>query len=99
MELSVVTTMYNSAPYIKEFYKRVSKVVQKYTDYYEIIFVNDGSPDHSLEMTLELVDQDRRVSVIDLSRNFGHHKAMMAGLNYAQGNLIYLIDCDLELMK
>ena len=96
MEISVVTTMYNSAPYIREFYKRVSKVVQKYSDEYEIIFVNDGSPDHSLEMTLELVDHDRRVSVIDLSRNFGHHKAMMTGLNHAQGKLIYLIDCDLE---
>jgi putative glycosyltransferase len=63
---------------------------------YEIIFVNDGSPDDSLEVALKFVEQSRHVRVIDLSRNFGHHKAMMAGLEYASGEMIYLIDVDLE---
>ncbi len=96
VDISVVTTMYQSAPYLEEFYQRISQVVQRITDDYEIIFVNDGSPDGSLEMAVSLVDRDNRVKVVDLSRNFGHHKAIMAGLGQSQGELIFLMDCDLE---
>lgn len=96
MKLSIVTTMYYSAPYIKEFYERTIKAAQKITEDIEIIFVNDGSPDNSLEVAVELFNQDNRVKVVDLSRNFGHHKAMMTGLTYANGDYIFLIDSDLE---
>jgi len=96
MELSIVTTMYHSAPYIEEFYERVSKSAQKITDDYEIIFVNDGSPDNSLDIAVSLHEKDSRVIVVDLSRNFGHHRAMMTGLGYARGEKVFLIDCDLE---
>jgi putative glycosyltransferase len=58
--------------------------------------VNDGSPDNSLERAIQLSRQDGHVIVVDLSRNFGHHKAMMAGLENADGELIFLIDSDLE---
>lgn len=58
--------------------------------------VNDGSPDQSLELAVELAGQDEHVVVVDLSRNFGHHKAMMTGLAHASGDLVFLIDCDLE---
>jgi putative glycosyltransferase len=96
MELSIVTTMYYSAPYIQEFYDRISAAAQKITNDYEIIFVNDGSPDDSLNIAVALYEKDSKVRVIDFSRNFGHHKAMMTGLMHAKGGLVFLIDCDLE---
>jgi len=96
MKLSVVTTMYCSAPYLCEFYKRSVETAKKITKDYEIIFVNDGSPDESLKIVVDFVEKDKRVKVIDLSRNFGHHKAIMTGLSYAKGDLVFLIDCDLE---
>ncbi|QNP29981.1 glycosyltransferase family 2 protein [Cylindrospermopsis curvispora] len=96
MYLSIVTTLYCSSPYITEFYKRISTQSLKLTTEYEIIFVNDGSPDDSLDIAIKLYREDKRVTVVDLSRNFGHHKAMMTGLSYAKGDLIFLIDSDLE---
>ncbi len=63
---------------------------------YEIVLVNDGSPDDSLEQAIQLSKMDEHVVVVDLSRNFGHHKAMMAGLENADGELVFLIDSDLE---
>jgi putative glycosyltransferase len=96
MKLSIITTLYNSAPYIEEFYKRIISSAKKITDDYEIIFVNDGSPDTSLEIANDLYEKDPKVKIIDLSRNFGHHKAIMTGLQYAAGDYIFLIDSDLE---
>ncbi len=96
MKLSVVTTMYSSAPYLCEFYKRSVETAKKITKDYEIIFVNDGSPDGSLMIAVDLIKKDKRVKVIDLSRNFGHHKAIMTGLSHAKGDFVFLIDCDLE---
>ena len=97
MKLSIVTTLYQSEEYIQEFYSRASFVANDLVgDSFEIIFVNDGSPDGSLSGVLELVKNDPRVVVVDLSRNFGHHQAMMTGLSYAQGEEIFLIDSDLE---
>jgi len=96
MKLSIVTTMYCSAPYLNEFYERICATAEKITSEYEIIFVNDGSPDDSLDIAVALYEKDPRVRVIDFSRNFGHHKAMMTGLMHAKGELVFLIDCDLE---
>ncbi len=96
MKLSIVTTMYQSGPYIEEFVQRVSEAADKITDDYEIIVVDDGSPDNSLEMALNIQKYTPRLQVIELSRNFGHHKAMMTGLKRANGELVFLIDCDLE---
>ncbi|MBE7386053.1 MAG: glycosyltransferase family 2 protein [Leptolyngbya sp. SIO1E4] len=96
MELSIVTTMYHSTPYLQEFYDRIKAEAEKLTDNYEIIFVNDGSPDDSLETAILFYKEDLKVRVLDLSRNFGHHKAMMTGLASARGELVFLIDCDLE---
>jgi len=96
MKLSIVTTLYYSSPYINEFYERISKEAKKITDDYEIIFVDDGSPDDSLQKAIELYKKDDKVKVIELSRNFGHHKAMMTGLRFAKGDYVFLIDSDLE---
>lgn len=96
MKLSIVTTLYYSALYIQEFYERITKSAKQITDDYEIIFVNDGSPDNSLEIAIGIHQVDSKVTVVDLSRNFGHHKAMMTGLNHAVGEYVFLIDIDLE---
>lgn len=96
MDLSIVSTMYESAPYLDEFYRRTCAAAEKVTQDYEIVLVNDGSPDDSLDVAIGLYENDPRVRVVDLSRNFGHHKAMMTGLAHASGDLVFLIDCDLE---
>ena len=95
MRLSIVTTLYRSEPHILEFYKRARACAEGITPELEIIFVNDGSPDRSLEVAKSLLRNDC-VRILDLSRNFGHHKAMMTGLAHAKGDLVFLIDSDLE---
>ncbi|GAA4337555.1 glycosyltransferase family 2 protein [Variovorax defluvii] len=97
MKLSVVATLYCSAPYLDEFHARVTQAARQLAgDDYEIVLVNDGSPDDSLERAIGLTRIDRHVAVVDLSRNFGHHKAMMTGLASSRGELVFLIDSDLE---
>jgi putative glycosyltransferase len=96
MKISVVTTLYNSAPYIEEFVERIRNELTNLTNDYEIIIVDDGSPDDSLRVVLALLAREPRLKVIELSRNFGHHKAIMTGLEHASGDLVFLIDVDLE---
>src|SRR5438128_9071316 len=96
MDLSIVTTLYCSAPYIEEFYRRASAAAKQITSDYELIFVDDGSPDNSLDVALSLYARDPRVRVIELSRNFGHHRAIMTGLEHVKGDLVFLLDSDLE---
>jgi putative glycosyltransferase len=96
VKLSIVTTLYRSAPTIDEFYRRAMAAAEPITGDIELVMVNDGSPDDSLNFALALHRNDPRVVVVDLSRNFGHHKAMMTGLAHATGDLVFLIDSDLE---
>jgi len=96
MKFSIITTLYKSQEYLDEFYERIKKEVEKVTDKYEIIFVNDGSPDESLRIAKSLFEKDSKVKILDLSRNFGHHKAFMTGLAHSKGDVVFLIDCDLE---
>lgn len=96
MKLSIVTTLYQSSPHVNEFYQRITAEAQKITKDYEIIFVDDGSSDDSLQKAIALYQQDSKVKVIELSRNFGHHKAIMTGLSHAKGEFVFLIDSDLE---
>lgn len=97
MKLSVVTTLYRSAPYLQEFYERAGAAAREVAfEDYEIVLVNDGSPDDSLRLALDLYARDPHVCVVDLSRNFGHHRAMLTGLLHARGERVFLLDCDLE---
>ncbi len=97
MKLSIVATLYQSAPYIAEFHQRASAAASRLVgDDYEIVLVNDGSPDNSLDLAVQLAESNGHVVVVDLSRNFGHHKAMMTGLAHAKGERVFLIDSDLE---
>ena len=96
VKISIVTTLYRSAASIDEFYSRAMKAAEAITDVIELVIVNDGSPDDSIDLALALHRADPRVVVVDLARNFGHHKAMMTGLAHVTGDLVFLIDSDLE---
>lgn len=96
MKLSIVTSLYKSEQYIQEFHQRISRLAEELSGDYEIIFVNDGSPDNSINIALDLHEKNNNIVVINLSRNFGHHRALITGLSQAQGDYIFLIDSDLE---
>ena len=96
MKLSVVSTLYRSAEHLEEYHARLAEALSQTTEDHEIILVDDGSPDDSLAKALELQRRDNRIRIIELSRNFGHHAAIMAGLSQAQGERIFVIDSDLE---
>lgn len=95
--LSIVCTMYRSRPYLPAFIDECMSALQAAgMESWEIVLVNDGSPDESLAYALQRRADDPRIVVVDLSRNFGHHPAMQAGLCHARGDIVFLIDCDLE---
>ncbi len=96
MKLSIVTTLYRSEDCVDTFYARATQAAAQVTADYEIVFVNDGSPDASLDRALQILQRDPRVRVVDLSRNFGHHLALSAGLGVARGERVFMIDSDLE---
>lgn len=97
MKLSIVTTMYKSENHLEQFYHRIRKTISELqVENFEIIFVDDGSPDNSVEVIKKLMRPGRRIKLIELSRNFGHHFAIMTGLAHAKGELIFVIDSDLE---
>src|SRR5690349_13915685 len=95
-ELSIVATLYRSEPFVDEFCRRAIAAAEKQGRSFEIILVNDGSPDRSLDKAIALSRVHPQIKVIDLSRNFGHHKAIMTGLANASGRLVFLLDSDLE---
>jgi putative glycosyltransferase len=94
--LSVVSTLYQSEATVADFCQRVAAAASLQSADYEIVLVNDGSPDGSLAAARQAQRQNPRIRVVDLSRNFGHHPAMMEGLRHARGRLVFLIDSDLE---
>jgi putative glycosyltransferase len=96
VKLSIVATLYESAATVREFVARSRAAAAALTDDFEIVLVNDGSPDASLAEALALFEHDPRLRIVDLSRNFGHHLAMMTGLAHAHGDLVFLLDSDLE---
>jgi len=95
--LSIVTTLYKSERFLDAFVAQCQEAMAAIKcDSYEIVFVNDGSPDKSLDKVLELKNANDNIVAVDLSRNFGHHYAIMGGLTYSTGDYVFLIDCDLE---
>jgi putative glycosyltransferase len=96
MDLSIVSTLYRSDPYVEEFVERCVQAASRFTQSFEIVLVNDGSPDDALRTALALQEKHNQVRVIDLSTNFGHHRALMTGLCFARGARVFLIDSDLE---
>lgn len=95
--LSVVTSVFRSESFLSTFINEtIEAVAAANITRYEIVFVNDGSPDGSRDLLLHACDENPAIKLLDLSRNFGHHKAVVAGLAHTRGELVFLIDCDLE---
>ncbi len=96
-KISVVIPMYYEEKVVEECYRRVKENLAKLENYdHEIIFVNDGSKDKTLELLENIASQDANVKVISFSRNFGHQAAVTAGLQYVTGDAIVIIDADLQ---
>ncbi|MCI9247439.1 MAG: glycosyltransferase family 2 protein [Clostridia bacterium] len=96
-KVSLVIPMYYEEEVAKECYNRVTKVLSSLQDYtYEIVFINDGSKDKTLEILEEITKQDTNVKVISFARNFGHQCAVTAGLQEVTGDAIVIIDADLQ---
>lgn len=96
MKISVVIPIYGCRAAIKELYTRLVESVSQITDDFEIIMVNDNCPQNSWEVIEEVCKSDNRVKGIELARNFGQMKAILAGLDYADGDWIVVMDCDLQ---
>jgi polyisoprenyl-phosphate glycosyltransferase len=94
--LSVVVPVYNESEVLPELHRRLAAVLDGLDCDTEIVFVNDGSTDRSLDLLTALHDADPRVAVLDLSRNFGKEIAMSAGLDHAGGDAVVVIDADLQ---
>lgn len=96
-DMSIVSTMYRSRGFLEEFLAECLAIVARIECIdFEIVLVNDGSPDDSLAYAVQRQSDIPQLVVVDLSRNFGHHQAMHAGLRVARGQRVFLIDCDLE---
>src|SRR5258708_22751907 len=93
---SVVAPVFNEEETLAHFYERMIVVMDGLGELFELLLVNDGSRDNSFQIMRELHQQDPRVRVIDFSRNFGHQIAISAGLDYAQGQAIVIVDSDLQ---
>jgi dolichol-phosphate mannosyltransferase len=93
---SIIIPMYNEEEVIAETYHRLKKVMDETGESYELVFVNDGSRDRSASIIADLAHTDDHMRLIDFSRNFGHQIAVTAGLDYAQGQSVVIIDADLQ---
>lgn len=96
MELSIVSPVYHGEKMLTELVSRIHKAISPLTDDYEILLVNDCSPDNSWEKIVEICAKDKKVKGINLSRNFGQPYAITAGLSYSSGDYVAVIDCDLQ---
>ncbi|UKJ78096.1 glycosyltransferase family 2 protein [Azospirillum brasilense] len=96
MKISFVTTIYRTADDIEPFAERAAEAARRLGFDHEVVFVNDGSPDNGAAVAVALAERDPSVVVVDLSRNFGQHKALWTGLGIATGDLVMMMDGDLE---
>ena len=96
MDLSVIIPIFNEEANIAILYTRINKVLEPMNITYELIFVNDGSKDTSIQLIEALSLNNPQVKYIDFSRNFGHQIAVTAGLEHSIGKRIVIIDADLQ---
>ncbi len=94
--LSIVVPLYNEEEVILETYKRLTGVMQSIGDDYELLFINDGSRDKTAHIAAEIAEKDAHIRLICFSRNFGHQIAITAGMDYARGDAVVIIDADLQ---
>src|SRR5260370_42064760 len=93
---SVVAPVYNESQSLPEFYDRVRAALDSLGEPWELVLVNDGSRDNSLEVMRQLNASDPRIKLIDFARNFGHQIAVTAGMDFTSGKAVIIIDLDLQ---
>jgi glycosyltransferase involved in cell wall biosynthesis len=93
---SIIAPCFNEEGVLPELHRRIQEVMDQTGDDWELVLVNDGSRDRTPQMMRELRAADPRVKVVDFARNFGHQIAVTAGLDYAQGDAVVIIDADLQ---
>ena len=96
MMFSIVSPIYKGAPMLNMLVERIGGTMQHISSDYEIVLVNDASPDESWELIKALSQQNKHVRGVNLSRNFGQHEAITAGLSVAEGQWVVVMDCDLQ---
>ncbi len=94
--LSIIIPIFNEERILPELFQRVTDAARSITSDYELIFVNDGSKDKSIDILKQFAKQDKNVKYIDFSRNFGHQIAVSAGLDFSSGQAVVIIDGDLQ---
>ena len=96
-KVTIIIPAYNEEESLPLLHERLNKVINNLTEYeFEILFINDGSKDKTVQIIKEFRAKDERVSYVDFSRNFGKEVAMIAGLDYAKGDCVIFIDADLQ---
>ena len=96
-KVTIIIPAYNEEESIPPLYDRINNVLANLADYdFELLFINDGSKDKTIQIIKELREQDERVSYVDFSRNFGKEVAMIAGLDYSKGDCVIFMDADLQ---
>ena len=93
---SIVVPVYNEEEVVDECYKQLKQVMDSTKKNYELIFINDGSKDKTVEMLKQYCKKDKNVKLIDFSRNFGHQIAISAGMDSSRGDAVVVIDADLQ---
>lgn len=94
--ITVIAPVYNEEGNIDRLYERVSAVLNTTNELWELVLINDGSRDGSAEKMRALAERDERVRVVNFARNFGHASAVTAGMDYARGDAVVVIDADLQ---
>lgn len=96
-KISIIIPAYNEQESLPILYERLTKLMENLNNYdFEVLFVNDGSKDQTIEIIKELREKDKRICYVDFARNFGKEIAMIAGLDYATGDCVIFMDADLQ---
>lgn len=94
--ISIVVPVFNEQEVLDIFFDKLSGVISDMSYDYEIVFVNDGSTDHTLDNLKKIREKDKNIKIINFSRNFGHQAALSAGMNHSRGDVVILMDSDLQ---